>query len=373
MKTNDRMTKQIEFILELDKEKNIFRQTHLTGYRRRENDAEHAWHMAVMAYLLQEYANEEIDIARTMMMCLLHDVVEIDAGDTYAYDEEGKKTQAAREEKAADRIFGLLPEDQQQTLRGIWEEFEAAETMEAKFAHTMDNFQPLLLNDANGGRDWIRHQVERSKVEERQAGSRPGSQQIYQKTEEILDANEEAGHFAGHAKEPACIRRAEKRDIPRVMELLSQVLEIHAALRPDLFLTGTTKYLPEELEAIFLDPSTPVFVAENRDGQVDGYCFCMMQNQPQKTNMPPLKTLYIDDLCVDEKARGTGIAKALYDYVLAYADAQACYDVTFNVWKGNQQAYQFYEKMGMKVKKTQMETILRHDSDGQGSEGHDKR
>ena len=187
MKTNDRMTKQIEFILELDKEKNIFRQTHLTGYRRRENDAEHAWHMAVMAYLLQEYANEEIDIARTMMMCLLHDVVEIDAGDTYAYDEEGKKTQAAREEKATDRIFGLLPEDQQQTLRGIWEEFEAAETMEAKFAHTMDNFQPLLLNHENDGKDWIRHNVRISQPLKRNEKTTTGSEEIWSYMEEILE------------------------------------------------------------------------------------------------------------------------------------------------------------------------------------------
>ena len=106
---NERLEKQIDFILEIDKEKNILRQTHLTDHGRRENDAEHAWHMAVMAYLLKEYSNEDIDITKVMIMCLIHDVVEIDAGDTYCYDEEAKKSQAAREEAAKQRIFALLP------------------------------------------------------------------------------------------------------------------------------------------------------------------------------------------------------------------------------------------------------------------------
>ena len=108
----DRLRKQLAFILELDQEKNILRQTHLSNHGRRENDAEHAWHMAIMAYLLQEYSNAPIDVAKVMLMCLLHDVVEIDAGDTYAYDEKGKETQKAREEAAKERIYGLLPEDQ---------------------------------------------------------------------------------------------------------------------------------------------------------------------------------------------------------------------------------------------------------------------
>ena len=114
---NKRLQKQLSFILELDKEKNILRQTHLSNHGRREDDAEHAWHMAVMAYLLQEYSNEPVDIAHVMIMCLLHDVVEIDAGDTYAYDDQGKKTQHEREEKAAERIYGILPEDQKIQLR----------------------------------------------------------------------------------------------------------------------------------------------------------------------------------------------------------------------------------------------------------------
>ena len=139
---DERLKKQLEFILEIDKEKNILRQTHLSGHGRRENDAEHAWHMAIMAYLLQEYSNEPVDIAKVMLMCLIHDVVEIDAGDTYAYDEEGLKTQKAREEAAKERIYSLLPEDQKERLTVLFDEFEACETPEAKIAKAMDNLQP---------------------------------------------------------------------------------------------------------------------------------------------------------------------------------------------------------------------------------------
>ncbi len=191
----ERFEKQKAFILEADKEKNILRQTHLSGHGRRENDAEHAWHMAMMVYLLKEYSNESIDLARTMMMCLIHDIVEIDAGDTYAYDEEGKKTQRQREEAAADRIFGLLPKDQRDELRGIFEEFEAAETGEAKFARAMDNLQPLLLNDSNGGEDWRSHEVTYDQVRGRQDTTQRGSKELYEVTREILDRNLEKGNL----------------------------------------------------------------------------------------------------------------------------------------------------------------------------------
>jgi putative hydrolase of HD superfamily len=190
-----RFEQQKAFILEADKEKNILRQTHLSGHGRRENDAEHAWHMAMMAYLLKEYSNEPIDIARTMIMCLIHDIVEIDAGDTYAYDEEGKKTQRKREEVAAERIFGLLPEDQREELRGIFEEFEAAETKEAKFARAMDNLQPLLLNDSNGGEDWRNHQVTYHQVRNRQDRTVEGSAELYEVTREIIDRNLSLGNL----------------------------------------------------------------------------------------------------------------------------------------------------------------------------------
>lgn len=186
---NERLKNQLEFILEIDKEKNIFRQTHLSGHGRNENDAEHAWHMAVMAYLLQEYSNEKIDILRVIMMCLIHDVVEIDAGDTYAYDEEGLKTQKARENAAKERIYSLLPEDQKRTLTAIFDEFEENQTAEAKFAHAMDNLQPLLLNNSNSGGDWKEHGVSSAQVYARQSRTKDGSETLYEVTDQIIQDN----------------------------------------------------------------------------------------------------------------------------------------------------------------------------------------
>lgn len=193
----ERLAKQIDFILEIDKEKNIQRQTHLSNHGRRENDAEHAWHMALSAYLLKEYANEDIDIAKVMIMCLIHDVVEIDAGDTYAYDAEGLKTQKEREDKAKERIFGLLPEDQKEMMISLFDEFEAFETPESCFAHAMDNFQPFLLNDSNDGGDWMEHGVSISQVLGRQTQSAKGSREL---SDYVLEKLEE--HVAkGHIKE----------------------------------------------------------------------------------------------------------------------------------------------------------------------------
>ena len=132
---DERLKRQLDFTLEIDKEKNIFRQTHLSGHGRRENDAEHAWHMAIMAYLLREYANEPVDIAKVMLMCLIHDIVEIDAGDTFAYDEEGLKSQKAREDAAKERIFSILPDDQKKDLTALFDEFEDCETPESVDAY----------------------------------------------------------------------------------------------------------------------------------------------------------------------------------------------------------------------------------------------
>ena len=185
----DRLKKQLDFSLEIDKEKNIFRQTHLSGHGRNENDAEHAWHMALMAYLLREWANEEVDIVRVMILCLIHDIVEIDAGDTYAYDEEGLKTQKAREEAAKERIFSLLPEDQKEEFTALFDEFEENETAEARYAHAMDNLQPLLLNHSNGGSDWIEHGVAASKVYRRQEKTKLGSLKLYEVTDQIIRQN----------------------------------------------------------------------------------------------------------------------------------------------------------------------------------------
>lgn len=177
---DNRFEEQLKFILEIDKEKNILRQTHLSGHGRQENDAEHAWHMAIMTVLLAEYANEKIDVLKTVMMLLIHDLVEIDAGDTYAYDEEGKKTQREREEKAAKRIFGLLPEEQGEKLMALWEEFEAYETPEANFAHTMDNIQPVMLNDATDGKAWLEHGVHLSQILGRNKKTAEGSKELWQ-------------------------------------------------------------------------------------------------------------------------------------------------------------------------------------------------
>ena len=191
----ERFQKQLKFILEADKEKNILRQTHLSGHGRRENDAEHAWHMAIMIYLLKEYANEEIDVAKAMMMALIHDIVEIDAGVTYAYDTKGLETQKEREEKAAERIFGMLPEEQKTELKSLFEEFEAYETPEAKFARAMDNFQPLLLNDSNNGGDWKEHGVCRSQIMGRHKKTRLGSEEIGQYSEELIMENVKKGNI----------------------------------------------------------------------------------------------------------------------------------------------------------------------------------
>lgn len=188
-----RFEQQLAFILEADKEKNIFRQTHLSNHGRRENDAEHAWHMAMMIYLLREYANEEFDLAKTMMMALIHDIVEIDAGDTFAYDTKALETQQEREEKAAERIFGLLPEDQGKELRSLFEEFEANETPEARFAHAMDNFQPLLLNSSNDGDDWKNHEVSMEQVMKRHAKTFLGSEVIGAYAKELIEAHVKAG------------------------------------------------------------------------------------------------------------------------------------------------------------------------------------
>ena len=192
---DERIQKQLAFSLEIDKVKNILRQTHLSGHGRRENDAEHSWHMAVMAYLLKEHANEQVDIGRVMLMCLIHDIVEIDAGDTYAYDTDSQKSQREREDRAKERIFSLLPEDQKAELVSLFDEFEANETPEAKFAHAMDNLQPLMLNDSNGGADWRDHGVAAEQVYKRHSKTKLGSEKLYEITDDILQANIEKGNI----------------------------------------------------------------------------------------------------------------------------------------------------------------------------------
>lgn len=190
----ERLEKQIRFIVEIDKVKNIFRQTYLADTGRRENDAEHSWHIALMAYLLREYAEEAVDVGKVMLMVLIHDLVEIDAGDTYAYDSVGAQTKRDREVAAADRIFGILPKDQGTYFRELWEEFEAYETPDAKYAHLLDNFQPLLLNDAADGLSWQEHQVKKSQIYKRNEKIEETSETVWNCMKEIIQKHIGRGH-----------------------------------------------------------------------------------------------------------------------------------------------------------------------------------
>ena len=192
---NERLQKQIAFIKEIDKVKNIFRQTYLADGTRKENDAEHSWHIALMVVLLKEYVSEDVDVAKVMTMVLIHDLVEIDAGDTYAYDSEGAKSKREREVKAADRIFGILPEDQGMYFRELWEEFEAYETPDAKYAHLLDNFQPLLLNDASGGRSWNEHGVHKSQIYKRNEKVQETSEEIWNTIQEVVESHIAKGNI----------------------------------------------------------------------------------------------------------------------------------------------------------------------------------
>ena len=193
---DDRLKKQMAFALEMDKEKGIGRQTYILDALRKENDAEHGWHLALMTMVLSEYSNEPIDVSRTVSMVVIHDIVEIDAGDTYAYDSVGNATKADREQKAADRIFNILPADQAEYFMGLWREFEEAKTPEAKFANTIDSVQPLMLNDASNGLAWREHQVAASNVRERaERKIRPGSEKLYQMVLKIIDANIAKGNL----------------------------------------------------------------------------------------------------------------------------------------------------------------------------------
>lgn len=176
---DDRLKKQMEFILKADEEKFIERKTLVSSGERFENDAEHAWHMALMCVLLSEYANEPIDVLKTVKMILIHDIVEIESGDTYAYDEAGKATQHERELPAADKLFNMLPEDQTQEYFDLWLEFENQKTAEAKFARSMDNIQPNMLNHATNGEMWKRNQIKLSQVLKRNEPTKYGSEILW--------------------------------------------------------------------------------------------------------------------------------------------------------------------------------------------------
>jgi putative hydrolase of HD superfamily len=165
----DRLAAQLEFLLEVDALKQVERRTRITGGARQENTAEHSWHLALFALVLAEHADEPVDLARVLAMCVVHDLVEVDAGDTFAYDEAGEAAKAERERAAADRIFGLLPAGQGAALRELWEEYERGDTADARFAMAVDRLQPILLNHADDGRTWSRHGITADRVLARNA------------------------------------------------------------------------------------------------------------------------------------------------------------------------------------------------------------
>lgn len=195
MVDKERLQKQLDFTLELDKLKNIERQSYVADGSRHENDSEHSWHLALMAMLFSEYANEKIDVLKVMKMVLIHDAVEIDAGDTYAYDSVGNATKREREEKAADRIFNILPVDQAKEMRDLWEEFESLETPESQYANALDKIQPIMLNDITGGRAWREHGVAASQVLARNVNTNKGSVVLWEYVEALVEKNRKLGNL----------------------------------------------------------------------------------------------------------------------------------------------------------------------------------
>ena len=192
---NERLIKDIEFIVELDKMKSILRQTSLIDKSKRENDSEHSWHISVMAMVLSEYANEEIDVCKVIKMLLVHDLVEIYAGDTFCYDVEGNKSKKERELNAANKIFGMLAEDKGQSLRSLWDEFEEMQTKEALFAASMDRLQPFLNNYFSDGGTWKKFDVSKKDIYKRIAPLKESSEELWIFTENMLEDAFERGYI----------------------------------------------------------------------------------------------------------------------------------------------------------------------------------
>ena len=195
MVKNGRLAQQLQFILEIDKLKSIYRRTLIIGGERHENSAEHSWHLALCALVLHEHANEPVNLARVIKMVLVHDIVEIDAGDTFFFDETGNGTKAAREQQAASRIFGFLPADQQAELRHLWEEFEARETADAKFAATLDRLMPALHNRETQGFSWQEHNITSQQIMPKVAHMREGSETLWGVVSNIITESIEQGYL----------------------------------------------------------------------------------------------------------------------------------------------------------------------------------
>ena len=193
----ERLGRQVQFLLEVDKLKQVYRQTYLLDQSRKENDAEHSWHIALMAVVLCEHvADSEVDLLRVLKMLLMHDLVEIDAGDTFCYDEAGQKSKLQRERTAADRIFNMLPADQAGEYRSLWEEFEAASSAEARFAAALDRLQPLTHNCMTRGRAWREHGVTEDQVMARNRHIADGSPALWRHAENMISNAVEQGHLA---------------------------------------------------------------------------------------------------------------------------------------------------------------------------------
>jgi putative hydrolase of HD superfamily len=193
---NDRLERQIQFVVEIDRLKGILRRTLALRGQRAENSAEHSWHLALMAVLLAEHADEPVDIARVVKMALVHDLVEIDAGDTFVYDEQACQDKDIRERRAADRIFSLLPPDQAAEIRALWEEFEAAATPESRFANAMDRLQPLLLNYYSKGHAWRQHGITSDRVIDRCQVIENGSRQLWDYGRKVIEKAVEKGYVS---------------------------------------------------------------------------------------------------------------------------------------------------------------------------------
>lgn len=192
----ERLKKQIEFIVEADKIKSILRMNYNAGGDRRENDAEHSWHLALMALTLYEYANQRIDVLKVLKMVLIHDIVEIDAGDAYVYNEEAKALQRKKELKAADRLFNMLPDDQAAEFRALWDEFELKETPESRFANAIDRMHPMLMNYFSSGRSWKENNIRGSQVENKNRHIADGAEELWHYcVEHILKPARERGFF----------------------------------------------------------------------------------------------------------------------------------------------------------------------------------
>ncbi len=191
----ERIQQQLDFIVEVDKLKSIFRRTYIIDGSRRENDAEHSWHLALMAIILSEYANHDMDVLRVMKMVVIHDLIEIDAGDTFAYDVKGHEDKLEREIQAAERLFNLLPEDQAASIRALWDEFEERKTQEAKFAVALDRLQPVLLNFFQGGKAWKENGITKSQVLNRNKQTVQGSKAIWEFIQYIIDKAVDKGYL----------------------------------------------------------------------------------------------------------------------------------------------------------------------------------